>query len=165
MGIMIEIDYPIVQYNDDLLREQLLSIVPGVALSGNGFNNVLVHYPDATSQADIDLCAAQIVSHDYNGQTTEQEELSFVEAMRPIMQSWHKGNTTTTQALTQSEAVLDNHLNHKAIMNGAVWSNTRLIVNPLANVNLGAIIGNANAEAAYLWALFNYTTSLKTWRE
>lgn len=95
---------------------------------------------------------------------TDDEEQSFVEAMRPVLKNWFTGVTNTTDSLTAIGTVLDNHTTHKAIVNGVIWQRKRLTANPLANVTLGNIIGNPNAEAAYLEAVFEYATQVKTWR-
>lgn len=72
--MVIEVTYPKAQYNRDLLEEELRAIVPNTYAIGNNFTSILIHYPDATSQNDIDICAAQIAAHDHTAKTAEQQQ-------------------------------------------------------------------------------------------
>jgi hypothetical protein len=146
--------------NRDLLLQELID---------GTFTNVtmrettcLIQNVQLSDEAAID---ALLLVHNPNEQTSTQQESSFVDAMRPILESWHKGLSTTSQALAAASTVLDNHAAHKSVMNSTVWQSKRLIVNPIANVSLANILGNANAEAAYLEALFAYVTRVKVWRD
>lgn len=150
--------YP-AEVNIELLADELRAEFPEVSIRDT---ECVIHNVTAPDETMIDSILA---AHDDTQSTEAQEEQSFVEAMRPIIRDWHKSTITTSEALTAIGTVLDNHLSHKAIVNGPVWVNKRKTANPLADVTLANIIGNANAEAAYLEAVFNYASQVKTWRE
>lgn len=145
--------------NRDILHQELLDN----GVSEFSFRDDALEVYDDSKQNIVDNTV--LPNHDGNQKTDDQQEISFTDAMMPIIRDWHKGTQTISQSLASVNTVLNNHPAHKSIMNNRVWPMKRLIVNPLADVTLGNILGNANAEAAYLDAVFEYAERVKTWRE
>lgn len=156
----MSITYVLVDENLDLLFEEMTEVFDSVQKLHDP-ERIIVHDIGAT-QMQVD---AVVNVHVNTNQTETQQQSSFVDSMRPLIESWHKGNITTSQALSSAATVLSDHPAHQSVMNGTIWQHTRVIFDGTAiDVTLGNILGNANAEAAYWEALMTYATRVKTWR-